>query len=190
MQHPVLLALLSCLVAVPFVQGQAQTDTQAKIEDAMSAAPPSISANATILDYPAEPGSERIVLRKGTNEWTCLPDNPNLPAKNPMCVDDQWMELFGAVADKRDPNFTQIGFAYFLQGGPPRSNTNPWDTGMTPDNEWMEVQVPHVGIVYPDKAPLEGVPTDPNNGGPWVMWRNTPYVHIMLPMPKHVPDKR
>ena len=190
MQHPVLLALLSCLVAVPFVQGQAQTDTQAKIEDAMSAAPPSISANATILDYPAEPGGEKIVLRKGTNGWTCLPDNPNLPAKNPMCVDDQWMELFGAVADKRDPNITQIGFAYFLQGGATRSNTNPWDTGMTPDNEWMEVQVPHVGIVYPDKALLEGVPTDPNNGGPWVMWRNTPYVHIMLPMPKHVPDKR
>ena len=64
-----------------------------KIKEAMSAAPSSISENATILDYPEDPNGEKIVLRKGTNEWFCLPDNPHMPGKNPMCIDRQMKEL-------------------------------------------------------------------------------------------------
>lgn len=168
---------------------QAQTDIkQKKIEEAMSAAPPSISTNATILDYSSEPGGEPIVLRKGTNGWTCFPDNPHMPGKNPMCVDSQLIELFTAIKEKRDPSITRTGFGYFLQGGAPRSNANPWDTGPTPDNEWMEMQVPHIVVVSPDKAILEGLPTKSDNGGPWVMWSGTPYVHIMIPVPKYIQE--
>jgi hypothetical protein len=36
-------------------------------------------------------------------------------------------------------------------------------------------------IVIPDRALLERLPTDPHNGGPWVMWKETPYAHIMVP---------
>ena len=36
-------------------------------------------------------------------------------------------------------------------------------------------------IIVPDAALLEGVPTDPNAGGPYVMWKGTPYAHIMMP---------
>ena len=25
------------------------------------------------------------------------------------------------------------------------------------------------------------LPTDPHSGGPWVMWRGTPYAHLMVP---------
>jgi len=163
-------------------------EIQVKIEEAMSAAPPSISGNATILDYPTESGGEMIVLRQGTNEWTCFPDNPHLPGKNPMCIDAQIIELFKAVDEKRDPNITRTGFGYFLQGGAPRSNTNPWDTSPTPDNEWMEMQVPHIVVVSPDKSILKGLPTKMNNGGPWVMWSGTPYVHIMIPVPKYIQE--
>jgi hypothetical protein len=37
---------------------------------------------------------------------------------------------------------------------------------------------------------LSALPTDPNNGGPWVMWKGTPYAHIMVPvgpMPMNMP---
>ena len=27
-----------------------------------------------------------------------------------------------------------------------------------------------------------GLSTDPKNGGPWVMWKGTPYAHIMAPV--------
>jgi hypothetical protein len=29
---------------------------------------------------------------------------------------------------------------------------------------------------------LASLPTDPNNGGPWVMWKGTKYAHIMVPV--------
>ena len=36
--------------------------------------------------------------------------------------------------------------------------------------------------------PLDALPTDPNNGGPWVMWKGTKYAHIMVPV-KEMPKK-
>lgn len=168
---------------------QAQTDIpQKKIEEAMSAAPPSISAHATILDYPKEPSGKNIVLRKGTNGWICRPDNPHVPGYNPMCVDSQVFELLSAAAERREPNITRIGFGYFLQGGHGRSNSNPWDNSPTPDNEWMEPQVPHIVFVSPDTTILKGLPTKMDNGGPWIMWSGTPYVHIMIPVPKYIQE--
>jgi hypothetical protein len=44
-------------------------------------------------------------------------------------------------------------------------------------------------IVVPEDEALTGLPTDPANGGPWVMWKGTPYVHIMAPMPPYVPEE-
>ena len=29
---------------------------------------------------------------------------------------------------------------------------------------------------------LEGYSTDPENGGPYVMWTGTPYAHLMVPI--------
>ncbi|WJJ96570.1 hypothetical protein [Algibacter luteus] len=165
---------------------ESETDEiQKKIREAMSSAPSSISANATILDYPKDPKGKKIVLRKGTNGWICLPDNPHMPGNNPMCIDEQIKELFTAIAENREPVITRTGFGYFLQGGAPRSNANPWDTVPTPDNEWMEHQVPHIVVVSPDKSILDSLPTKMDNGGPWVMWKNTPYAHIMIPVPKN-----
>jgi hypothetical protein len=34
----------------------------------------------------------------------------------------------------------------------------------------------------PDPALLEGIPTDPATGGPYVMWKGTPYQHVMVPV--------
>jgi hypothetical protein len=31
---------------------------------------------------------------------------------------------------------------------------------------------------------LEGMSTDPDNGGPYVMWRGTDFAHVMIPTPK------
>jgi hypothetical protein len=60
---------------------KAQTDkhpiTDAdKIADALAAAPEFITKDTTILDWPAKPGGEFRVLRKGTSEWTCVPTGP------------------------------------------------------------------------------------------------------------------
>jgi hypothetical protein len=62
-----------------------------------------------------------------------------------------------------------------------RSNTDPYATGKTADNEWV-VSGPHLMVIVPDSDDLDKVPTDPENGGPWVMWKGTPYAHIMIPI--------
>ena len=72
----------------------------------------------------------------------------------------------------------------------PYSNTEPYASEATRDNEWEPSDVPHLMILVPDEQMLVGLSTDPDNGGPFVMWRNTPYVHIMTPMPKYMPEEK
>src|SRR5215472_15922563 len=47
------------------------TDAE-KIADALRAGPRFITKDATLLDWPTTSGGQYRVLRKGTNEWTCL----------------------------------------------------------------------------------------------------------------------
>ena len=42
-------------------------------------------------------------------------------------------------------------------------------------------------VLYADLKLLDAYPTDPKSGGPWVMWKGTPYAHLMVPVaPKQV----
>src|SRR5437879_13697565 len=79
---------------------QAKRTKAQKIADAMKAAPRSISAQATIMDWPATEGGKMVTLRAGTNGWTCLPDFPATRGDDPMCVDDQWMSFMSALMTK------------------------------------------------------------------------------------------
>lgn len=169
------LTAVASLLIIPSI-GSAQ-DKAAKIANATSAAPMSISANATVMDW------DNTVLREGTNGWTCLPDMPVSSGNDPMCLDEPWVNWVDAFMTKTEPNFSKIGFGYMLTGDSPASNTDPFAEGPTPDNEWISEGGPHVMMVVPDPAMLDGLSTDPADGGPWVMWRDTPYVHVMIPLP-------
>ncbi|GAM70181.1 hypothetical protein JCM19236_5728 [Vibrio sp. JCM 19236] len=74
-----------------------------------------------------------------------------------------------------------MGISYMLAGDGGASNINPYDTEKTDDNQWI-VEGPHLMIITPDAALLESLPTDPSQGGPYVMWKGTPYAHIMVPI--------
>jgi hypothetical protein len=37
-------------------------------------------------------------------------------------------------------------------------------------------------MLVPDRGILDSMSTDHLNGGPWVMWPETPYAHIMIPL--------
>ncbi|MDJ0705415.1 MAG: hypothetical protein QNJ46_19220 [Leptolyngbyaceae cyanobacterium MO_188.B28] len=190
MQRTVLCALLCCLLLflVPIAPAQAQADNMTKIQSAMSAAPLSIADNATVADWPGEPDGDMPILREGDNDWTCLPDMPDTPGNDPMCLDQPWLEWLDAWVNEKETNIAQMGFGYMLQEGSPESNTDPYAEGPTSDNEWITEGTPHLMILAPDAQMLAGLPTDPENGGPWVMWRDTSYVHIMAPMPKYQPE--
>lgn len=154
----------------------AAAGAQDAIRSAMSAGPTSISAEATIMDW------EMNVLREGTNEWTCLPDRPDTSGNDPWCITDAWRNFLHAYMTKTEPSYDQIGFAYMLMGDSPVSNSDPYATEPTGPEDWVTDLGAHIMIVIPDRSLLAGISTDHRNGGPWVMWPETPYAHIMIPV--------
>ncbi len=175
------LAALTLLVSTASQAVAQGKSTKAKIANAMTAAPRSISANVTIMDWPASEGAQMATLRAGTNGWTCLPDFPSTKGNDPMCVDDQWLPFMGAMMTKATPKVSHTGIGYMAApGGAYGSNTDPYATKATPDNQWG-FDPPHMLLVT-DPSSLEGIPTTRQSGGPWVMWKGTPYAHIMVPL--------
>ena len=164
------------LMVVPAVALAQQNDSQEKmIRNALSAAPEDVAENATVMTM------DGTVLRPGTNEFTCFPDDPDVPNNSPMCVDANWLAILDAYLNKRDPDFSGVGISYMLQSDMPTSNVDPFATGPTEDNQWIPVGRPHIMVAVSDLSMLEGLSTDPDNGGAWVMWPGTPYAHIMIP---------
>ena len=149
-------------------------DRQAMIADAVSAAPNTITASATVMDWSGN------TLQKGSNGYTCFPTPPNLNGTAPMCLDKPWMAWADAWMNKKPFKANAVGTAYMLAGDGGASNIDPFAKGPTPDNDWV-VEGPHLMVIVPDPAALEGISTDPKNGGPYVMWKGTPYAHIMVP---------
>jgi hypothetical protein len=153
-----------------------------KIASAMLAGPSVVTSKATIMDWPEKEGMTPAVLRAGTNGWTCFPDMLNTKGNDPACMDKAWMEWGDAYTAHRPPKVTSIGVAYMMApGGAEGSNSDPFAMSQTATNHWAH-HAPHVMIVTPDLKSLESLPTDPANGGPYVMFAGTPYAHIMAPV--------
>lgn len=151
------------------------TDDRALIANALSAAPTSIAAIATVRS------PDGRVLRQGTSDWVCMPDMPEVPNNTPMCLDGPWRAMIDAWMNKRTPTVSKMGFGYMLQGDLPVSNTDPFAKSPTSTNQWIQHGAPHIMVLVPDPKLLDSLPTDPSNGGPFVMWKGTPYAHLMLP---------
>lgn len=167
-------ALLLTAPAVAVAQsGSVSVDE--RIRNALSAAPASVAEHATVADF------DGTVLRAGTSDWVCMPDMPDVPNDSPMCLDANWRELIDAVQNQRAPTYSGMAISYMLQGDMPVSNTDPYAQGATAENQWIQEGEPHIMVAVSDLTMLEGLSTDPDNGGPFVMWKGTPYAHIMIP---------
>ena len=119
-------------------------------------------------------------LRAGTNGWMCgimIIGN----SQEVMCLDKEWQKWAGAWMNKTQPEIDGTGIAYMLRGDKGASNTDPYATGPTADNQWV-VSPAHIMVLYADPKMLDAYPTDPKSGGPWVMWKGTPYAHVMVPV--------
>ena len=143
---------------------------------AESAAPASLSKHATILNRDGQ------VVRIGSNGWMCLPDDPNTAGTDSVCMNESWRNFMDALKNKKKPTYTQVGIAYMLQGDRPVSNTDPYATEPKPGDDWVDQLGAHIMVLVPDADTLKSVPTNPRNGGPWIMWAGTPYAHLMIPI--------
>lgn len=176
--------LLACQPSGPAAEAPtaeappAMSAEEAKIADALSAITEELAASARVVDW------DGTVLREGSGPYHCMPTPPELAgggARAPMCMDDEWMKWAQAWSGRTDFKASKIGISYMLAGDGGASNIDPYATAETPDNDWV-VEGPHLMVIVPDPAMLEGISTDPHNGGPYVMWKGTPYAHVMVPV--------
>lgn len=153
-----------------------------KIASAMSAAPAAIAKNASVVDWPDAKGNQ-AVLRKGTNEWTCMPSQPKhgMFMNNSACFDPTFAAMLTAMMSGKAPAVKGVGYSYMLSNNWWEGNTSPTDTVKTASNEWHHTGS-HVMVYYSDKSLLAGLPTHPSTTGPYVMWSSTPYAHVMWPV--------
>jgi len=158
-----------------------------KIKNAMSAAPDSVSSAATVMDWPATEGGKFVQLRSGKNGWVCYPSTPaatGAVGQDPMCLDPEFQKWATGWMSKKPPKLTGVGVAYMLQGDRGASVTDPFAmTAQAAKNakDWV-VAGPHIMVTTPNTAALNSLPGVPTGGIPWVMWKGTPYAHIMVPV--------
>jgi hypothetical protein len=152
---------------------------EGKIASALAAAPAQIASGAAVMEIDSAGAMKE--LKAGTNGWLCMPDMANTPGKDPMCADKAWQDWFGAYMAKTPPKVSGIGIAYMLQGGSDASNTDPFATGPAAGAEWVD-SGPHMMVLPTNVSELEAYGTDPKAGGPYVMWKGTPYAHLMVPV--------
>ncbi len=175
-----LLAVLAMPAASMAQQKAAPATAAAKIADALIAAPTSVTAHATIMDWPASPNAKPTVLRAGTNGWVCYPRMPGQPNDNPMCLDAAWQKWAEAYMTHKPAPPATFGLSYMLGPKDEASNTDPYATKATATNEWGS-DGPHLMLLVPPQG-LKGVSTKRTHAGAYVMWSGTPYAHIMVPI--------
>lgn len=171
----IVLSLASLPIAPAMAQQADPATREVKILNAISAGPASITEAASVMDH------DGTVLRAGSNEWTCFPDFPGTPANDPACLDREWVRWLHAFMNREAPKASGLGIAYMLQGDAVASNSDPFATEPPPGQRW-QYGPPHLMILTPDPEVYRRYSTDPTNGGPWVMFPNTPYQHIMVPI--------
>jgi hypothetical protein len=171
--------LLSAASLCPLEQATAQarpTDDQL-ITQAIAAAPTQIAKGAAVMA--PQPDGKMKELRSGTNGFSCMPDNPASPGKDPMCVDREGMEWLQAyVSHAPKPTNKAPGLAYMLQGGSDISANEPY--AKADENTKFVTSPPHWMVLWPFEPEASGLATTPKKTGTWIMWAGTPYAHLMV----------
>ena len=168
--------LLICLLGALLASSSAYDteSVQTRIDRAMSAAPPEIAKSARVVDTDSQ--GKTVVLREGTNAFTCMPGNPKVIGKPAMCADAasmQWLADF--KAHKPKPTNTVPGITYMLAGATQRSDSDPYDTtspAITVPPHWM--------IMWPFDAKTTGLPVTHRDSGAYIMWSGSPYAHLHI----------
>ena len=147
---------------------------EVKLARAMSAGPARVANAATIVDTDAQ--GNRVILREGSNGFTCMPGNPNVVGEPPMCMDAasmQWSSDFRAHKPK--PTNSVPGITYMLAGATQRSDSDPYDATsptITVGPHWM--------IMWPFDPKTTGLPTTHKPSGAYIMWAGSPYAHVHI----------
>jgi len=157
------------------------------IENVAASAPSFISDFATILD------ADGVVLREGSNGWSCLPMRPmpeggypDAQDMNSMCADEEgfkWAEAYGGGTT---PNMERDAYIWMLNGDVGEDNRKSSLYGGDKEESMMEGHFiesgPHLMLMPKDPSTIENFPTDFTTGAPYQMFKGSPYAHLMIPV--------
>jgi hypothetical protein len=177
--RPVALAVLIILASSSLLRADSFGDLK---EIAATAAPASIADRATY--YYLDPEGVFMQLSEGTNGLWCIA--PSLALRGPrvpMCGDAVALEWLRAWIDGREPTPGAPGIIYALAGGRDASAVNPLKAEPDGNLPWIETG-PMMMIVNPPDAELALYPATehPDTSMPYVMWSETPFAHLRLPV--------
>jgi hypothetical protein len=151
------------------------------IANAMSAAPAAISKDATIVIV--DTAGKLQTLRQGQGPFTCMPDDPNTPGHDPMCLDRNGFEWLKSLLAHEKPPEGKLWFGYMLKGSSDASIDDPYATEPPAGKKWIEAG-PHVMIGGPGIAKMLGnYPASADDTSkPHTMFGGTPYEYLVLPV--------
>ena len=152
-------------------------DEQIKL--AMSAAPSSVSGDATIMIVDKDHNFKKV--RTGSNGFTCYSDLDKIDMPVPSCMDTaavQWWNDF--THGKPGPTNKVPGIAYMAQGA------LRWEKDGMIYMDWHTPgatrikEPPHWLIFWPFEPERTKLPTYPGKFGTYIMYAGTPWVHLMI----------
>jgi hypothetical protein len=159
---------------------KAKTDADL-IASATSAAPAAVAKDATVVIVGAD-GKLRT-LRSGQGAFACLPDDPNTPGHDPICLDRNGLEWLKSLLTRGKPPEGKVWLGYMLKGGSDASIDDPFVTEPPEGKKWVQTG-PHVMIGGPGITKmLEGYSKSADEAHkPYIMFGGTPYEYLMVPV--------
>ena len=144
-----------------------------------------------IGDFASVIGSDGKVLKEGTNGWTCLAFTANMMGDSmdprmatPACMDSNAMAWANAYMNQEVPKLKNDGWAWMIHGDTGADNFRAFSEGDkagTDPEDWIESGA-HLMLMPMDPSSLDNTTTDFTTGSPYVMFKGTPYVHLMIPV--------
>jgi hypothetical protein len=117
-----------------------------------------------------------MVLREGSNGFTCQPGNPKVLGRPASCSNEaarQWSA--DMAAHKAKPTNAEPGIVYMLAGATQRRASNPSDKIGSPITIG-----PHWMIMWPFDPKMTGLSATSKDTGAYIMGAGTPYAHLHI----------
>jgi hypothetical protein len=154
--------------------GAAGEPAEVQMGRAIAAGPRHVTDFARIVGTDAQ--GKRVVLREGSNGFTCQPGNPKVLGGPPSCSNEaarQWSA--DMAAHKAKPTNAEPGIIYMLAGATQRSASDPSDK----TNSTITMG-PHWIILWPFDPKTTGLSVTSKDTGAYIRLAGTPYAHLHI----------
>ena len=154
--------------------GAAGEPAEVQMARAVAAGPLHVTNSARIVGADAQ--GKRMVLREGSNGFTCQPGNPKVLGRPASCANEaarQWSA--DMAAHKAKPTNAEPGIIYMLAGATQGSVSDPSDKTSAPiaiGPQWM--------IMWPFDPKTTGLSATRKDTGAYIMLAGTPYAHLHI----------